>query len=214
MCYHLIELDRIKGLAYPKIEGMIIQLVRTLDGDPLGAEPNDGAHVCLDATGAGAIIRDYLLQHKRLWQGTNGGGKHGKKLYPVVFTGGEAARHNDETGNDNISKNLIVQNMKSLMQHGRLDFRPGLELLDELYKEMDFFKYERTPSGKVTMNAPPNAHDDMITAIDLCLIIGESQYNTGQHGVHRPSSAGAQDLDMRLPGSQFANFGSRIPGSQ
>jgi len=64
-------------------------------------------------------------------------------LYPVVFTGGEAARFDEVTGSCSIRKSLIISNFLSLMQRllgshaaQRFDYSPGLEALPLLRQEI------------------------------------------------------------------------------
>lgn len=173
--YHLKGLDRIRGVDYPQITDLIIKAVDRLKKE--NKNPNfqsDGPHLALDASGLGAPIRDYLKQNRIFF-----GGKHGQKIFPVVFTGGEAARFNVETGNYNISKGLIISNFLSLMQHKRFDYAPDLEALPLLEKEIASFKYHLTPSGHTGFAAEEGAHDDLICAICIPLIIGEWRYNRG-----------------------------------
>ena len=169
--YHLKGLDRIKGVDYPAITDLIIKAVQRL-GQEGRQTTSDGPHLCLDASGLGAPIKDYLKQ-----TGVFGGGMYGKKIYPVVFTGGEAARLDTTTWNYNISKSLIISNFLSLMQHKRFDYAPDLEALPLLEKEIASFKYHLTPSGYTGFDAENGAHDDLICATCIPLIIGEWRYN-------------------------------------
>ena len=121
--------------------------------------------ICMDASGLGAPIRDYLLQSGVINGLVN--------LYPVVFTGGEAARFDKVTFNYNISKSLIISNFLSLMQRKRFDYSPGLEALPLLQQEIGSFKYHLTASGHTGFDAEVGAHDDLICAICIPLIIGE-----------------------------------------
>ncbi len=160
--YHLKGLDRIKGVDYPKITELIIEAVKRLEEE---RDTYDGPHLCMDASGLGAPIKDYLKQ-AHVFQ-------LGKKLFPVVFTGGEAARRDPVTKNYNISKTLIISNFLSLMQHRRFDYAPDLHALPLLEQEIAAFKQHLTPGGKTTFDAESGAHDDLICAICVPLIIGE-----------------------------------------
>lgn len=174
--YHLKGLDRIRGVDYPQITELIIKAIERLKRE--NKPPNlasDGPHLALDASGLGAPIRDYLKQNRIFF-----GGKYRQKIFPVVFTGGEAARFNIETGNYNISKGLIISNFLSLMQHRRFDYAPDLQALHLLEQEITSFKYHLTPSGRTGFDAEQGAHDDLICAICIPLIIGEWQYNHGR----------------------------------
>jgi hypothetical protein len=169
--YHLKGLDRIQGVDYPAINDLILKAAAKLEKDNRFTA-SDGPHLCMDASGLGAPIRDYLKQSRFF-----GGGKYGRKIYPVVFTGGEAARLDSVTHNYNISKSLIISNFLSLMQHHRFDYAPDLEALPLLEKEIASFKYHLTPSGHTGFDAESGAHDDLICAICIPLIIGEWRYN-------------------------------------
>ena len=184
--YHLKGLDRIRGVDYPQITDIIINAVERLKRE--SKYPNlqsDGPHLCMDASGLGAPIRDYLKQRRTFF-----GGKHGQKLYPVVFTGGESARLDTTTWNYNISKSLIIGNFLSLMQHRRFDYAPDLEALPLLEKEIASFKYHLTASGHTGFDAEQGAHDDLICATCIPLIIGEWQYNHMPKAIVGPKPAG------------------------
>lgn len=184
--YHLRGLDRIRGVDYPSIVELIVKAVERLKRE--NKNPNfqsDGPHLCMDASGLGAPIRDYLKQNRVF-----SGGMYGMKLYPVVFTGGEAARLDTTTWNYNISKTLIISNFLSLMQHKRFDYAPDLEALPLLEKEISSFRYHLTPSGHAGFDAEAGAHDDLICAICIPLIIGEWRYNHGPKARVGPKPVG------------------------
>ncbi len=186
--YHLKALDRVRGVDYPKITDTIIATVGRLDVEGrrnVAILTSDGPHLCMDASGLGAPIRDYLKQSSIF-----GGGAYGKKLYPVVFTGGEAARYDTTTHNYNISKSIIISNFLSLMQHRRFDYAPDLEALPLLEKEIASFKYHLTASGHTGFDAEQGAHDDLICATCIPLIIGEWRYNRGSKAKVGPKPAG------------------------
>ena len=176
--YHLRGLDKIQGVDYPKITDMIITTFKQLQEENKkeiregGVPVSDGPYVCMDASGLGAPIRDFLLE-----SGVFSGGKFGEKLFPVVFTGGESARRDPDTNNYNISKALIIGNFGNLMQRGRFDYASDLQALPQLEKEIDSFKYYLTPSGHTGFSAESGQHDDLICSICIPLIIGEWQYN-------------------------------------
>ena len=168
--YRLVGLDRIRGVDYPKITDLTLRTMERLDIEGKG-HVTDGPHLCMDASGLGAPIRDYLRTSHIF-----GGGKRGKKIFPVVFTGGAAARIDPITHNCNISKSLIVGNFRELMQRGRFGYASDLEMLPQLEKEIDSFKYHLTSSGHTGFDAEVGAHDDLICAVCIPLIIGEWQY--------------------------------------
>jgi hypothetical protein len=186
--YHLKALDRIRGVDYPKITDMILATAKRLEEEGrrnIATLTSDGPHLCMDASGLGAPIKDYLKQ-----TGWFGGGSYGRKIYPVVFTGGEAARLDPVTHNYNISKSIIISNFLSLMQHRRFDYAPDLETLPLLEKEIAGFKYHLTPSGHTGFDAEQGAHDDLICATCIPLIIGEWRYNHGPKATVGPKPAG------------------------
>lgn len=155
--YHLVALDRIRGVDYPKITELILKTAKALhEKRCFFTGAHDGPHVCMDASGLGAPIRDYLKQ-----SGWFVGGWSGRNVYPVVFTGGEAARYDTTTHNFNISKGIIISNYLSLMQNRRFDYAPGLEALPLLDQEIQNFKYHFTASGHTGFDAQSGAHDDL-----------------------------------------------------
>lgn len=168
--YKLVALDRIKGVEYPKITELVVSTVKMLIERGKG-NTTDGPHLCMDASGLGAPIRDYLKQYTVF-----GGGTRGRKVFPVVFTGGQAARRDPVTQNYNVSKSLLVGNFLGLQQTRRFEYLRTLAMLPELDKEIASFKYHLSASGHASFDAEPGAHDDLICAICIPLIIGEWQY--------------------------------------
>jgi hypothetical protein len=163
--YHLRGLDRIKGVDYPKIVELIAATIKRLDKEK---NTIDGPHLCMDASGLGAPVRDYLIEADIFTDQ--------KEIFPVVFTGGEAARYDTVSHNYNISKTLIVSNLLSLMQHRRFDYSPDLQALSLLEREISSFKYHLTPSGHTGFDAESGEHDDLICAIAIPLIVGEWKF--------------------------------------
>jgi len=176
--YHLQGLDRIRGVEYPQITKLILNTLEHLDKlNNIGfasCSMSDGPHLCLDASGLGAPIRDYLKQ-AHVFTGV-------RRIYPVVFTGGESARYDVATHNYNISKTKIISNFLSLMQHRRFDYAADLQALHLLEEEISNFQYHQTASGHIGMDAAPGKHDDLICAICIPLIIGEWKYRRGRVG--------------------------------
>jgi len=196
--YHLVGLDRIQGVDYPTITDLILSTIKRLERE---TGVKDGPHLCLDASGLGAPIRDYLKatdvfggRYSSCGWGTSRTTPSGraaqeardttpeqkvtaKEIYPVVFTGGEQKRHDEVTGNYNISKTLIFSNVLSLMQHRRFDYAQDLEALPLLEKEIASFKYHLTAAGHIGMDAESGAHDDLLCAVAIPLIIAEWKYN-------------------------------------
>lgn len=163
--YHLRALDRIKGVEYPAIVELIISTIKRLDREP---EVKDGPHLAFDASGLGSPIKDYLKAAHVF--------NVRRRLYPVVFTGGERAKFDTETFNYNISKSLIFSNLLSLMQQRRFDYASDLQALPQLEEEIAAFKYHLTASGHTTMDAAQGKHDDLLCAIAIPLIIAEWQF--------------------------------------
>ena len=85
--------------------------------------------------------------------------------------------HSDKViGNFSLRKSLIILNLLGLMQRKRFDYSPGLEALPLLQQEISSFKYHLTASGHTGFDAEVRAHDDLICAICIPLIIGEWQF--------------------------------------
>ena len=171
--YHLVGLDRIRGVSYPVIVKLIVDTIERLEAEDVKrGYAVDGPHLCMDASGLGAPIRDYLKESHAFEEGA-------RTIYPVVFTGGESSRRDPKTGNFNISKTLIHSNFLSLMQHKRFDYAPDLQAIELLEEEIANFKYHLTPSGHITMDAVPGKHDDLISSVAIPLKIGEWRLNVG-----------------------------------
>ena len=202
--YHLRALDRVRGVDYPQISETIIATIKWLQQE---SGTTDGPHLCLDASGLGAPIRDYLKRSPLFRSPPHGYGATPRKIYPVVFTGGESARHDSITGNYNISKSLIVGNFLSLMQHRRFDYAPDLQALPLLEEEIAAFKRHTSVSGKNTFDAEAGAHDDLICAICIPLIVGELRYNKPRrHPVVVPLPRPEQLLAGHAPQPKIPKF--------
>jgi len=169
--YHLKGLDRIKGVDYPIIVELLKSTVSRLAKERSPATEG-GPNLCMDASGLGAPIRDYLKQSKIF----DDAGSRGKRHNAVVLTGGEAARRDAVTGNYNISKTLIISNFLSLMQHRRFDYAPDLQALPLLEQEISSFKRHTSSSGHMGFDAEQGAHDDLICATCIPRIIAEWLY--------------------------------------
>ncbi len=169
--YHLIGLDRIQGVDYPVIVDLIEKTIERLEKEMSSYDsyPFGGPILAMDASGLGAPIKDFLKDRHVLNQ-------RGRQLFPVVFTGGEAARFDPATHNYNISKSLIISNFLSLMQHHRFDYAPNLQALPLLEQEISNFKYHLTPSGHTGFDAQSGFHDDLICALSIPLIITETRF--------------------------------------
>ena len=180
--YHLLDLDRIRGVDYPKINDIILKTMSKLDGMvkhvfdtiKLKQPATDGPHLCLDASGLGAPIKDFLMQARVFTTQ--------KQIFPVIFTGGESARYDTTTHNYNISKPLIIGNFRSLMQHHRFDYAPDIKALPLLEEEIARFQRHQTASGRDGYDAESGAHDDLICAVAIPLIIGEWRFRKAPTG--------------------------------
>ena len=56
--YHLRGLDRIKGTDYPKIIKLIVATIKRLNRE---TDTSDGPALCMDASGLGAPVKDFLI---------------------------------------------------------------------------------------------------------------------------------------------------------
>jgi len=168
--YSILALDRIKGVDYPKIEELLVNtLVRLREAcrTKAGVRTHSGPHLCMDASGIGSPIRDYLKARPGLFNGAD------RRIFPVVFTGGEGAKHDNQTQNFNISKNRMVANFSSLMQHRRIQYPDGLPNLQLLLSEIENFKYKLTESGHASYNAAEGKHDDLVCSLLIPLAVYE-----------------------------------------
>jgi hypothetical protein len=164
--YHLKALDRVRGVDYPTLCETILATMDYLLAEKEPGNDNGEPCLCMDASGLGSPVRDFLLEADLFATGR-------AELYGVVFTGGESARRDPLTGNYNISKSLIVSNLLSLMQRKRFTYAGDLEALPLLELEISAFKSHATPSGKTTFDAEAGEHDDLIFAIAIPLLIAE-----------------------------------------
>jgi len=85
---------------------------------------------------------------------------------------------------------MILEIGYLLLQYGQgFDYAPGLEALPILEQEIANFKYHLTPSGHTGFDAQSGAHDDLICAICIPLIIGEWRYSHRQRAKVGPKPA-------------------------
>jgi hypothetical protein len=171
--YHLKGLDRIRGVDYPKINEVILSTVAHLEKEKL-PDTEDGPHLCIDGSGLGAPVKDFL-KHAHVFTTS-------KQIFPVIFTGGESARYDSVTQNYNISKPLIIGNFRALMQHHRFDYAPDIKALPLLEEEIARFQRHQTASGRDGYDAETGAHDDLICAVAIPLIIGEWRFRKAPTG--------------------------------
>ena len=73
----------------------------------------------------------------------------GLRVQPYTFT--------------NASKSELIENAVLLVEQRQVHFPPIAVLVDEL----EAYEYDRTPAGRVTMNAPGGMHDDCVIAFAL-----------------------------------------------
>ena len=171
--YHLKGLDRIRGVDYPKINEVILSTVAHLEKERT-PDTEDGPHLCIDGSGLGAPVKDFL-KHAHVFTSN-------KQIFPVIFTGGEAARYDSATQNYNISKQLIIGNFRSLMQHKRFDYAPDIKALPLLEEEIARFQRHQTASGRDAYDAETGEHDDLICAVAIPLIIAEWKFRKAPTG--------------------------------
>jgi len=171
--YHLVDLDRVRGVDYPKINEVILSTVAHLEKERT-PDTEDGPHLCIDGSGLGAPVKDFL-KHAHVFTSS-------KQIFPVIFTGGEKARYDSATQNYNISKSLIIGNFRALMQHHRFDYAPDIKALPLLEEEIARFQRHQTASGRDGYDAETGAHDDLICAVAIPLIIGEWRFRKAPIG--------------------------------
>jgi len=93
------------------------------------------------------------------------------------------------------------------MQRKRFDYSPGLEALPLLQQEIASFKYRLTPSGHTGFDAETGAHDDLICAVCIPLIIGEWQFQVPPEYESDNSSGNSEAIEM------FPGLYACFPGS-
>lgn len=136
-----VWLERFNQLDWTVIEERIARIA--------GMWPN--APVLVDSTGVGdrsfRALEDLITD---------------RPLEPFVFT--------------NMSKVNVVNQLALAIQDKEVSFlgkdatdAEGYELGRYAMGEMSSYRYERTPGGKLTMNAPPGRHDDVVVARALAL---------------------------------------------
>lgn len=111
----------------------------------------------LDVTGVGRGLYDLL---------TNAG----QDIIPMTITSTERLSQRDD-GEWSCGKSVLVSNLLIGIQRHAIHLPEGTEA-EALLSELESFRLEETPSGKLTFNAKSGAHDDLIVALGLATLPG------------------------------------------
>jgi hypothetical protein len=113
---------------------------------------------------------------------------------------------------------LAIQNMEVFYLSKEAKDREGFTLGQYAMGEMSSYRYEKTPGGRLTMNAPKGKHDDVVIARALALHCAMAHGGTFKVQTHnastQPNSSGTESLKKEFgQGTGMApehgrNFGS------
>jgi hypothetical protein len=136
----------------------VVEGVRELMASPELARSN-GVTLSYDATGVGAMAADWLRTLKMPG-----------RLFPVVFTSGEFARH--ENGHYQVPKNLLMVGMMRAFEVDGLRVAPGLDEWASVEEELTGIR--RLPGRRFGGEhgarwVSEGEHDDMAMALSLAL---------------------------------------------
>lgn len=113
-----------------------------------------------DATGVGTPVMEMLTR---------------RQLHPmpVLITSGSMATK-DEGGWWHVPKRDLASVLALVLEQGRLRIAKGLEIAEQLRREMENFKIKKTAAGNELFEAATEAiHDDLVIALALSLWWGE-----------------------------------------
>lgn len=162
--YRVRHLERpALGTPYTEIAQRILELVKTLGGEPA---------LVVDATGVGRPVMDMLFKELR-------GGLKGTTIKvtpcPVTITGGDSASRNPDGGGWRVPKRDLVSAALVLLQNGRLKIAEALPLRETLVRELLNFRV------KINISTAHDSyeawregdHDDLVLSVALACWAGE-----------------------------------------
>lgn len=149
------------GLPYPEQAKRIVQMLEGLRAMSAKWQA-EGTGVMdilttLDVTGVGRGLFDLLTER-------------GETVTPVTITSTERLTQRDDL-EWSCGKSILVSNLLIGIQRGAIHLPQGTEA-EALLSELQSFRLEQTPSGRMTFNAKSGAHDDLITALGLSTLPG------------------------------------------
>lgn len=160
--FNIQKLERLElGLPYPKQAIRIVEMLtnlRTLSAKRIvDGEPGFDILTAIDVTGVGRGLYDLLSEA-------------GETVIPATITSIERLSQRDD-GEWSCGKSILVSNLLIGIQRGAIHLPQGTEA-EALLSELQSFRLEQTPSGRMTFNAKSGAHDDLITALGLSTLPG------------------------------------------
>lgn len=149
------------GMSYPEQATRIVAILdglRTISAkwEAEGTAVMDILTV-LDVTGVGRGLYDLLTER-------------GETVVPVTITSTERLAQRDED-EWTCGKSVLVSNLLIGIQRGAIHLPHGTEA-EALVSELQSFRLETTPSGRLTFNAKSGSHDDLVTALGLSTLPG------------------------------------------
>jgi len=117
------------------------------------------ALLVVDAGGLGRPVVEYLRTEL---------GREARRCIGVQITSGTAAKR--RTGCEwPVPKFDLVRGVEVALETGRLVIPPEAEGAQDLRRELEDFRYQYTKSSRprLTFNARPGCHDDMLVAVAL-----------------------------------------------
>ncbi|MBB6254100.1 hypothetical protein [Nitrospirillum iridis] len=134
------------GTPYPAVVQRVANLLKTT--------PFIGADLVIDQTGVGVAVADMFRSA-------------GMHFTGVVIHGGDAVNSDGMTWR--VPKMVLISRLQALMAEDRLHVHADLPDVAALREELLDYETEQLPSGRVTFNAPPGRHDDLVMALAIAV---------------------------------------------
>lgn len=163
--YYLIRhVERLPiGTSYPAVAARIVQLVESVQA--LVRQPDFRPELIVDITGVGRPLVDLLRQ-------TLIG--HSYRLIGATITSGDRLHAGAFTDEVSVGKAYLVSRAQALMQTGRVKLPDSAEAR-QLAEELKDFEVNITEKGTFTASAKGGAHDDLVIALALALLLPDQR---------------------------------------
>lgn len=145
--------------------------MRKIDGEQYKQEDRARArvYVLADSTGCGLPVVDDLRERS---------GIVGGHLCGVQFTAGYGCDVHRGTTSGTVSKSYLVSRLRAVIATDRLEL-PDTDEARALIAELGDFEQNLSDQGTPTFNARPGAHDDLLCATSLAVLLNEALHTGG-----------------------------------
>ena len=92
----------------------------------------------------------------------------------VLITSGASEKYDRQILN--VPKLSLVSRLQALLHEGRLKIHREIPDAPALVRELQDYRIEYTPSGKLTFNARAGKHDDLVLALAIAVRVARGDY--------------------------------------